>query len=176
MARLPRTTLLTLAVLLLGTPESLLLPGSVLAKPKSIAPPGNSSVSQYVEDLPTVRGSEPTRSIVIVRRSDLGQAEPGYPAASGRSALPARVVKQLNRAGRQGQHASATAEATAPPPVRARPTPPLGKRPAPTAGQLLKMLGDPAGNGGFDAFLPVFLIVVLVIVSAVGALKRRRTS
>jgi hypothetical protein len=172
---------------------SLSLPAAAFAGGKgTVAPPGNSGVSQYVEDVPTVKGNKPSSSIVITHKgggggsgtsggagtdggsgsgSSGGSAGGGSSAGSQATISPA-VTKKLDRSGKAGQSAAALADATAP--VVSKQKPAASKPPAAPSTQVVKALEGSAGGGGMGAFLPIFLIASLVLVSAFGIFHRRR--
>jgi hypothetical protein len=159
-----------LAVLAISGAGSLALPGSALAKPRGVAPPGNSGVSQYVEDLPTVEGSKPTHSVALAPAGSGGSG----PGAHGDSQLSSTVARQLAHAGTAGKATAALAEATASATTTSGHAT-SGSRAAP-ATQVIKALGGSTGGGGLGGFLPGLLIAVLVVVSGIGILHRRRTT
>ena len=159
-----------------GTLVALALPAVALAGGGTVAPPGLSAVSQYVEDVPTVKGNRPSSSVVIPPKG----GGPGSPSSSGtsgagasaQSALPAPVVKRLDHAGSAGQGAAALALATAP--VLSRHKPVASGPPAAPGAAVLGSLTGVSGAGGMGVFLPLFLAVTLVAVTAAGIARRRR--
>src|SRR5579875_2259489 len=128
MGRLRRAALLLCALANLGTMCLLSVPASALAKGAgAVAPPGNSGVSQYVEDVPTVKGNRPSSSVVVPIHaggggpgSSGGSATSGGPATSGgsptgaTSTLLAAADKQLEHSGPAGKSTAALAHAMAP--------------------------------------------------------------
>ncbi len=141
----------------------------------TVAPPGNSGVSQYVEDVPTVKGNKPSSSVVVPTHG--GGSGPGSPSGSSAgagNALPTTVAEQLDHHGAAGKSTAALAQATAPPVSKRRPS--NSKPPAAPSTAVLKALTGSTGGGGMGAFLPVFLIGTLIIVSAIGILHRRRST
>jgi len=183
------------AVLALGATG--LLPSAATAKQTGVAPPGNSGVSQYMEDIPTVHGNKPTSSVVIPSNPGGGSGGSGGSGNSGGSSssggsstssgfgspsgsastpvIPTAVVKKLVHSGSAGRAAAAVAEATSSAPV----TPTVKSKPrkvspAAPATSVVRALTGSTGGGGLGAFLPVLLIGLLVIVSAVGIFQRRR--
>ncbi len=184
MGRLVRSAPLLAAVLALGVPGA--LPGSALANGKGVAPPGNSGVSQYMEDIPTVHGNKPTSSVVVPSNhgggsggssGGTGSSSGGSSGSSGSSGvasssvIPNSVVKKLDHSGSAGRAAVALAEATSSAPVRSRPRKAASAAPATS---VVRALTGSTGGGGLGAFLPVLLIGLLVIVSALGIFQRRR--
>ncbi len=190
MGRLVRVAPLLAAVLALGVPGA--LPGSALAKGKGVAPPGNSGVSQYMEDIPTIHGEKPTSSVVVPPNpgggsggggsssSGSGSSSGGSSGSAGSSgssgvasssAIPNSVVKKLEHSGSAGKAAIALAEATSSAPAKSRPR---KSSPAAPATSVVRALTGSTGGGGLGAFLPVLLIGLLVVLSAVGIFQRRR--
>ncbi|MGO9959546.1 MAG: hypothetical protein ACLP50_26815 [Solirubrobacteraceae bacterium] len=78
---------------------SLALPAIGAAKPRVLAPPGDSAVSQYVEDVPTDSGSTPT--------SDVSGAPSGALTSSQRG--------RLDHLGADGRLLAAVVDTTTPP-------------------------------------------------------------
>jgi hypothetical protein len=191
MGRLVLAPLVAAALALVATA---LLPCSASAKNGGVAPPGNSGVSQYMEDIPTVHGNKPTTGVVIPPRGggSGGESSNGSASSKGsaRSTIPNAVAKQLDESGSNGQAAAAVAEATATPPVTkhrvrkpgkaASPAQPTGvttakKARSPTA-SVLKALSGSTGGGGLGGFLPVLLVAALIFLSAAGIFHRRGTT
>jgi hypothetical protein len=200
MDRLLRAAALLCTTLALGMTGLLALPAAAFAGGKgTVAPPGNSGVSQYVEDVPTVKGNKPSSTIVVTHNGGggsghsgggTGSGSPGGSGGSGSSSgggsssagssapvsqatISPTVTKKLDRSGKAGKSAAALAEATAP--IVTRQKPHASKPPAAASTQVLNSLEGSAGGGGMGAFLPIFLIASLVLVSAVGIFHRRRT-
>ncbi len=193
MGRSPRAALILCASLVCGVAGLLLMPAATLAQGAGkgkIAPPGNSGVSQYVEDVPTVKGGKPSSSIVL---PPTGTGGPGDGSSSGGSGggqssssgatggavpapstatLPAPVTRTLEHNGQTGKSAVALAQATAPVVTKQKPVTP--KLPTPPTDAVLRSLEGSAGGGGMGAFLPIFLVATLVLLSAAGILTRRR--
>jgi hypothetical protein len=160
------------AVLALGVPG--VLPGSALANGKGVAPPGNSGVSQYMEDIPTVQGNKPASSVVVPSNRGGGSGGSGSSGSLGvasNSAIPNSVVKKLDHSGSAGRAAIAFAEATSSAPVKSKPR---KSSPAAPVTSVVRALTGSTGGGGLGAFLPVLLIGLLVIVSAFGIFQRWR--
>ena len=180
----------------------LALPGAAFAGGKgTVAPPGNSGVSQYVEDVPTVKGGKPSSTIVVTHKGGGGSSHSGGGTGSGSSGggaggsgsgsgggsssggssapvsqatISPAVARKLNRSGKAGKSAVALARATAPLVTKQKPH--ASKPPTAASTQVLNSLEGSAGGGGMGAFLPIFLIASLVLVSAVGIFHRRRTT
>src|SRR5947209_15077799 len=100
---------------------AVLAPASAEARVHTIAPPGNSSVGQYLETVPTADGSQPTSTFHGIGGgvSQGGPRGPGGTASSrGGSAIASSTQRALARHGPTGVAAAALAQATAP--TRAR--------------------------------------------------------
>lgn len=172
------------AVLVLGAQT--LMPGAALAAKGVVYPPGNSGVSQYDEDLPTVHGAKPTSSVVVPTNTGgsggtgSGTAggtggSTGSASASGEAVIPTAVVKRLYHEGNAGKAAAALAEATAQAPASSG-KPATPQSPKAPATSVIDALSGSTGGGGLGTLLPVLLIAALVIVSAVGLFQRRRST
>jgi hypothetical protein len=200
MGRLLRAAPLLCTTLALGATGLFALPAVAFAGAKgTVAPPGNSGVSQYVEDVPTVKGGKPTNTIVVNHNGGGGSGHSGGGAGSGSSGgsggsgstpgggsgsgagsahasqatISPAVTKKLDHSGKAGKSAAALAQATAP--IVTKQKPHASKPPVAASTQVLNSLEGSAGGGGMGAFLPIFLIASLVLVSAAGIFHRRRT-
>lgn len=157
--RARRTTAAALAVAL-----ALALPTTAIARRSTgtIAPPGNSAVSQYVEDIPTAKGERPTSTIHP-------GGGPGRPGGGASVPLSQGAARALNHRGPDGRGAAAVAEATSP----------LGHGLGGTGGgssPFATIVKTATGSsGGLGALLPILLIVV-AIGGGLIALRRRRTA
>ena len=146
----------------------LVLPASALAKPRTIAPPGNSGVSQYQEDVPTAKGNRPTNTIVPGGGSHGGGSSGGTISTS--------TLRALDKQGSAGRKAAALAEATAP-----GSTPPAKSGGANTdpgsspVSSVVKALTGSSSSGGLGPLLPIILIVSLLGAAALALLRRRAT-
>ena len=164
MARL--TTTLALIVLL--------LPAAASARLRTIAPPGDSAVSQYVESVPTAKGKSPT--------SSLGD-QPG--------ALTPSQSQALDRAGPDGRTLAAVVDATSPPASGAHrsgsheassgsgaggtfPSGAISGKGArsPVSSVLAAATGS---GGGMGLLLPVLMAAAALGVAVLALLRRRRT-
>jgi hypothetical protein len=178
-------------------------PAWAQARVHTIAPPGNSGVSQYLETLPTAGGGQPTNSVHPVAGpvggsgGSSGAGGSGGAAASGGTAgnagagggtpIAASTQRALEAHGQTGAAAAALAVATAP----------HGSRPAAQTGEsranssvsaastsagsspatsVFKTLTGSAGGEGLGPLLPLLLIVSLLGAVVVALLRRRRTS
>jgi len=150
---------------------SLALPASALATSpgSSIAPPGNSGVSQYREDVPTAKGNRPSSAFV-----------PGGTSGSGPSsgALSSSTVRALDKQGSAGRKAAALAEATAP--SIAGPSKNSGSASQDPGSSpvtsVVKALTGSSSSGGLGPLLPIILIGSLLGVTALAVLRRRRAT
>lgn len=170
MGRTARSTALATAAVLLAVFSSLLGPSAALAKTpgKGYAPPGNSGVSQYIEDVPTASGGKPSSSVVIPPSGGSGGS-----GGVGSSSIPASVSQKLDRDGRNGRQADALAKATSGASGSGHARPAVRAATAPPSRQVLSALDGSTGGGGLGVLLPVILIGSLVVVSAAGLLRRR---
>jgi hypothetical protein len=158
-----RRTVIGLLVLVL-----LVLPASALAKLRTIAPPGNSGVSQYQEDVPTAKGNRPTDTIVPGGGSHGGGSSGGTISTS--------TLRALDKQGSAGRKAAVLAEATAP--GSARPAKSGGANIAPGSSpvsSVVKALTGSSSSGGLGPLLPIILIVSLLGAAALAILRRRAT-
>jgi hypothetical protein len=75
---------------------------------RTIAPPGNSGVQQYLENVPTASGNRPTNSIHV------GGAGGGGGHGGGGGGITPSTQRRLTALGAAGANAAALAKATAP--------------------------------------------------------------
>jgi hypothetical protein len=185
LARNPARPLLT-ALLVAGA-----LPVSAPAKTNTIAPPGNSGIGQYVENIPTASGGQPTST---VHPGSHGSAliPPGGSGGGpdGGSAVSAATARALASQGSDGRAAANLARTTAPQPSsRKRPTvgtagagqpgpgiPVAGRGGSSPASSVFKALTGSAAGAGLGPILPAVLIVSLVGVTGLALRRRRRTT
>jgi len=176
----------------------LALPASAAAKggTQTIAPPGNSGVSQYVETVPTAHGGQPTSS---VHRGGGGsghaQGGGGSPTSGGgpggTGAISSSTQRALDSQGSTGRAAAAFIQSTAPSGVRAsaqghghRGTDASNGSNAaasqsdgsPPASSVFHALTGSTTSGGLGPILPIILIASLLAVSVLAILRRRRTT
>ena len=163
-------TLIPVIIVVLGLPATAAARGF-----KTIAPPGDSAVSQYVEVVPTAAGGTPAGS---------GAPQTGALTPAQRQALA--------QAGQQGQNLAAIVEATAPPAARrstgkpgqtgapagtaAAPAANLSAGGAPSSAALLAAAVTGGGNGGLGVFLPGIMLAGVVAVIARLVFRRRADS
>ena len=131
-----------------------------------------------MEDIPTASGGKPSSSVVIPPRggSGGGGGAGSSSTSSGISSIPSSVSNKLDRDGNSGKQADTLARATSQASgskQRARPA--VQAAPSAPSRQVLDALEGSTGGGGLGVLLPVILIGSLVIVSAVGLLRRRRS-
>jgi hypothetical protein len=148
---------------------ALALPASAAARFRTIAPPGNPAISQYLETVPTDKGQSPTSS---------GGQQGGALTAQQRAALESR--------GANGTTLVAVVDASSPPPAASH----RGRGASRHAGGGIasaalsdRGTGSPAtsvlaaadGSGGMGIFLPGLMVVVVVGVTASVAVRWRRS-
>jgi hypothetical protein len=166
-------------------------PAAANAKIVPVIPPGNSAANQYVEGVPTAKGSRPSSSITPVGGGGGGGAGG---TSSGSSAVSPSTASSLTRQGPLGVLASAITRATAPAVVKGAPLAHRGNvtvtpsgsstgsaqttgAPAPhrsAASQVLAALSGSASHGGLGPLLPIILVTTLLAVAAI-AMRRARS-
>lgn len=160
--------LTTLAIVLVA------LPAAATAHLRTIAPPGNPAVSQYLETVPTDKGQSPT--------SSTGQQG---------GALTPSQRQSLGRAGGDGRTLVAVVQATSPPPAAAGrgqggdrvATGPGAAGDLPSAalsGQgartpAASILAAAGGSGGMGILLPALMTAVVLGLIARIAIQWRRS-
>jgi len=183
----------------LGLPAAVVVPGPAFghgvgsgARTHRIAPPGNSGVNQYVENVPTAKGGRPTGTI----HSGGGAASAGGGGGGSGSSgtIPSGTEHALQAHGSAGRAAAALASATAPgglgsaTAARGRSVGKAsggrtdasanvagaGGASAPAA--VLDSLTGTSGSGGLGILLPLILVGCLLAASALGYLRWRRHS
>jgi hypothetical protein len=171
---------------------ALALPATAVARTNTVAPPGDSGISQYREVVPTAQGATPP--------SGGGTGGAGHGAGG---ALPAAEQRQLNALGPDGRTLAAVVDATAPQALGV----PIAVR---SAGSVRQMRGTPAGaqasgegsvpaastysatgsspaslmfdaavgrgGGGAGWLLPAFMLASVVGVTLLAVRRRRATS
>jgi hypothetical protein len=161
----------------IGLLVSLVLPASALAasSPTSIAPPGNSGVSQYREDVPTAKGNRPSSAFTPGGGGSNGSGTSGASVSSS-------TLRALDKQGSAGRKAAALAQATAPGTGS-----PAGPKTVKTnigstdsgaspVTSVVKALTGSSNGGGLGALLPIILIACLVAFTALAVLRRRRAT
>ena len=142
-----------------------------------VAPPGNSGVSQYQEDVPSAGGAVPVTKLPAVTKLPSGPS-----GGDASQAVPHTVVTQLNRDGNSGRAAAELANRTAPAAVALRP--PHGTNtharsiprtpPASSAGSQLAGAVVGGSGGGLGLLLPAVLAGFLIVAIAIVLARRRR--
>jgi hypothetical protein len=145
---------------------ALALPAVAGAKHVVLIPPGNSALSQYVETVPTAHGGQPAGTIM-----------PRGPGGSG--GIPSSTLRALASSGPTGRSAAAAFSATAPAArhkharVRAADLSASGSSPLDA---VIRALTGSSSSGGMGALLPILLAGILVVLSGVLVLRRRRAA
>ena len=193
-ATTPALRTVAVAVLLAVLPAA-----SARARVHTIAPPGNSGVNQYVESVPTAKGSQPTSTIHPQGGGGGSGRGPGAAGSGGTSSgagvIPASTARALSRLGTTGAAAAAFALATAPRRVGHRARPVAGTTnqaagrtassggsaatsggSAPTSSVVKALTGSASGDTGLGVLLPVILVVSALAAAAMSIARRRRTT
>ena len=167
---------------------ALAAPASAEARVHTIAPPGNSSVGQYVETVPTAGGGQPTNT---VHPTGGAVGRPGGPGGTPRGGaggpISASTQHALAEQGPAGVAAAALAEATAPQisrsPSHARDTGPSSSVSAASTGggsspatSVFKAVSGSTGEGGLGPLRPALLIGSVLAAAGLALMRRRRTS
>jgi hypothetical protein len=177
----------------------LAVPATAEASNRTIAPPGNSGVGQYVETVPTAGGGRPTDTVHpgggAGHSGGPGGTSSGGPSGTsggsggggGGSAITASTAHALAQQGPVGAAAAALAEATAPQKprssARANSPGPAGSIPAASASQgsspaasVFKALSGSTSGGGLGPVLPIVLIGSALAAAVLALMRRRRAS
>jgi hypothetical protein len=174
------TTLLLLA---------LVLPAGADARRRTLAPPGNSAVSEYLETIPTDAGQTPPT------RPTPPPPPPAHSPSSGQSPVPSQgdqggalttgQSRRLDRLGADGRTLAALVNATSPPVARgaagtsgAAGGSPRGLTDVGTSSPFSSILAAATGRdggGGLGPLLPMLMLAGVVAV-CVRILRRRRES
>jgi hypothetical protein len=168
----------------IGLLVALAVPAAASARGRTV-PPGNSSVMQYVESIPTAKGNRPTTT--ITPGGGGGGSSGANGAAGGAGVLTASQQRALARQGRGGLQVAALAAATGSGRARhrshggagvttvAKPTPqvftPGGSAPA---SDVVNALTGGSTHGGLGPLLPVILIVGALGPGLIVLSRRRR--
>jgi len=187
----------------LGLIAVIALPASAAAKGHSqtIAPPGISGVSQYVETVPTAHGGQPVSS---VHNGGGGSGHSHGGGGSGTSgggsggagAISPSTQHALDSQGADGRAAAAFIQATAPTGVQSTTQGQSGtgnsasnggastgsnaaasqdNGPSP-ANAVFHALTGSSSSGGLGSILPIILIVSVLGLSTLAILRRKRTT
>ena len=192
MRRLTRN--IGLAIVGLGALVALVLPAGALARRTTVAPPGASGISQYLEVVPTAAGPSPPGGV-------------GGPVGGGHGGVLTEVQRQhLDGSGPNGQTLAAVVDATAPqqpaPPASNRSAAAVARSGTPGEGAVASpaggasalgstqvplsstSTGSPAslivdavggsGSGGLGGFLPAFMLVSALGLAGAYVVRRRR--
>jgi hypothetical protein len=154
------------------------LPGQ--ARVRTLAPPGNSAVSQYLEDIPTADGSRPTDTVQPGAGSQ--ESNRGGRTAQASGAVSPSTSRVLALQGPDGVAAVALARATAPSEPRRpggggeRGGGPVsmaanGGGSAPVGTVAKTLIGS---SGGLGPLLAIILIASLLGGGVLALLRRRR--
>ena len=173
-------------IFLLAALAAIALPSAANARGTTLAPPGNSAVSHYLESVPTASGSRPASTIHVGGGGSGGSGGGGGGAGSS-SPVPATTQQALARQGSDGLAAAALARATAPitaaPPAGHRGMPSATSGAAPTSGAgsgssavatLVNALTGGSSQGGLGPLLPIILVASAIAAVALAAVRRRR--
>jgi hypothetical protein len=167
----------------------LVVPAWAQARVHTVAPPGNSSVGQYLETVPTAGGGQPTNTVhphtggAVSGRSGGGGPTGGNTGAGASVTVPPSTRRALAAQGPTGAAAAALAQATAP--AQSAPHASHGDQTSPPpsatssrdglspAVSVFKAFTGSTSKGGLGPLLPIVLIGS-VLAGAVLALVRRR--
>lgn len=182
-----RTSIGLIALLLLTTPSG------ASAANRTIAPPGNSAVGQYVESVPTATGGRPTNTIHPHSGSFGGPggssggpggssggpggslgSQGGSSSGLGAGVIPARAARALSARGRAGRSAAELAVATAPHRAKASGNGGVGSSPASSVAKALT--GSGSSGPGLGVLLPVILVGSAIAGGAISIARRRRAT
>jgi hypothetical protein len=168
------------------------VPSAAMARGTTVAPPGNSAVNQYLENVPTAGGSRPANTIHV--GGGVGGGSGGSGGGSS-SAVSSNTQRALARQGGDGVAAAALARATAPAVAAstghgAASTAGAGSTSASSGsrstagspsgsgssavGTLVNALTGGSSQGGLGPVLPVILVAAAIAAVALGAVRRRR--
>jgi hypothetical protein len=161
------------------------------AKVRTVTPPGNSGVQQYVESIPTVSGGRPTgsvHSVAVAGGGHNGGGSSGGATTGGGGPITASTQRRLAAQGTAGAAAATLARATAPRVSRpGAKTPGSGKAAgsnrstgtaiqtgggASAVGSVADAVTGSASTGGLGTLLPVILLVTLLGSGATALLRR----
>ncbi len=169
------------------------------ARNATLTPPGNSSVTQYIEPLPTVQGNRPSTSV----GGGSGSTHTGAPLGSGSggpgsgSGISPAVSQEMLAQGATGGAALTFARATTPSSGStangrsgasgrggvggalnaggARSKLPTSSGLSPTAA-IMKALTGSSSSGGLGVLLPIVFIAAFAGAAGLAVLRRRRDS
>jgi hypothetical protein len=180
MTRLTRN--IGLAIAGLGALAALVLPTGAVAKRTTVAPPGNSGISQYLEVVPTAAGPSPPGAgggqggvLTGLQRHRLDASGPNgrtlvtvVDATAPQQPAPAnRSPAATGQSGAPGEGASRAPNGTGA--TQALPPALTGSR-----ASLIFDAVDGSGGGGLGGFLPAFMLVSALALAGAYAARRRR--
>jgi hypothetical protein len=181
------TRILPISLLCLG------LPATATARLRTVAPPGDSGISQYAEVVPTAAGATPPRggggalggqggALTAIQRGDLNALGPdgrtlaavvdatapqalGVPVASRAETRSATGVGRAGGSGGESEGSSGSPDASSLPS-------------SPTSSPVSIVLGAAAGqgSGGLGIWLPGFMLVSALGVGVLAVRRRRAAS
>ena len=187
MRRLTRN--IGLAIVGLGALAALVLPAGALAKRTTVAPPGNSGISQYLEVVPTAAGPSPPGVgggpvgggqggvLTDLQRHRLDGSGPNgrtlvtvVDATAPQQPGPAPANRSAAATGRSG----APGEGASPAPAGTGTTQALPPALTGSRASLILDAVDGSGGGGLGGFLPAFMLVSALALAGAYAVRRRR--
>jgi hypothetical protein len=171
------TYLAAMRALLVGLSILLLTPALASARGRTVAPPGNSAVNQYVESVPTASGGQPTGTIHAGGTNGSGPSN--GPGGTAGGALPSATATALAHDGSDGAATAAVARATAP--SRRHPAGTHSSAREPSAGggsgspisAVVGALTGSSAQGGLGLLLPAILLLSAVGAAAIALWRRR---
>jgi len=148
------------------------------ARRRTVAPPGYSAVSQYVEDVPTAKGGRPTTTIHPGGSGSGGSGGSSAGGGHGGVGVSRRTERALLKLGANGASAAAFAGATAPggsqPPAEGRRrSSGAATTGSPALASLVNAATGSSSGGGMGAILPVLLLFVALGATALRLRHRR---
>jgi hypothetical protein len=177
------------------------LASAAVAKNKTVAPPGNSGVSQYVESIPTAQGNKPSSTVHSGGGTHHGGGTGGGTTggtgggSGGGGSISASTQHQLAAHGAAGAQAAALAAATAPAGGRTAGSHATGSQGTGSRGSAQGSRGTggavqgagssavhsfetaftgSSSSSGLGALLPVILVITLVGSAAMAIIRRRQ--
>ena len=172
----------------------LVAPAWAQARVHTIAPPGNSSVGQYLETVPTAGGGQPANTVhphtggVVSGRSGGGGPTGGSNGSGAGATVAPATRRALVAQGPTGAAAAALAQATAPHGAQSPAQVSRGARTPPPASptssrdglspaaSVFKAFTGSASKGGLGPLLPIVLIGSVLAGAALALARRRRTA
>jgi hypothetical protein len=187
-SKFPRLRLVAFPVALL---LALAAASAADAHSRTVAPPGNSAVSQYLETVPTASGAKPTASVQLHGGPHAGEVavggsggRQGGGAAAGGTPISSSTAKSLAAHGPVGALAASVALATAPRSGRrdaasriarsshSQTSAAVASSPMAPSSVLSAVAGSSSG-GGLGVLLPILLAVILLGGGGLAIVRRR---